>query len=52
MLAVASVDVRKGGDAKEEAAALGVDEVNGLDVGEGGKVFHQDGITFTLRDQP
>ena len=45
-------NVGQGGDTEVEAAALGVYQFNGADVGEVGEHFHDEGVVFPLWAYP
>ena len=44
--------VSEGGDAKEEAASLRMDELDGSNLGKGGKVFHEKAVAGSLGVNP
>ena len=45
-------DVGEGGDAEEEAASLSVYELDGADIWEGCKVFHEEMVAEALWMEP
>jgi hypothetical protein len=51
-LTIAVTDVGKGGDPKEEAAVLCMYKLDGVDIGEGGKVIHDEVVASSLGMHP